>query len=160
VRTARDAHIEAGRAAQPVAPEDGWLEKIVKYVPTEIVGAYIAIAAVLGEPQGQADTRALWIFFGVLLVLTPLYTLVAAARPGLPRPTLQAVAATIAFATWVAALGGPFRTLPSYDSRYAVAVMIVVTLLLPLLEKIQPSGPPPSSSSGDERGGKQKGRPR
>ncbi len=140
VRTARDARTEAARAAAPPAPEDGWLEKIVKYVPTEIVGAYIAIAAVLGEPQGEADARALWIFFGVLLALTPPYTLIAAARPGLPRPTLQAVAATIAFAAWVAAMGGPFRTIQGYDSRYAVAVMIVVTLLLPLLEKVWPGG--------------------
>jgi hypothetical protein len=136
VRTARDARIEAERAATAPAPEDGWLEKIVKYVPTEIVGAYIAIAAVLGEPQGKADARALWVFFTILLVLTPLYTLVAAARPGLPRPAFQALAATVAFAAWVAAIGGPFRMLEGYDSRYAVAVMIVVTLLLPLVERI------------------------
>jgi hypothetical protein len=147
--------VEAGRSAHGSAPEDGWLEKIVKYVPTEIVGAYIAIAAVLGEPQGQADARALWIFFAVLLGLTPVYTLIAAARPGLPRPTVQAVAATIAFAAWVAALGGPFRSLRGYDSRYAVAVMIVVTLMLPLLERVWPSG-----AGRPQSGEKKKGRPR
>jgi hypothetical protein len=156
VRTARDAGIGAARAATPHAPEDSWLEKVVKYVPTEIVGAYIAIAAILGEPQGMADAQALWIFFGVLLALTPTYTLIAAARPGLPRPTLQAVAATIAFVAWVAAMGGPFRTLEGYDSRYAVAVMIVVTLLLPLLEKVWPAGGAPTNVGRE----KEKGRPR
>lgn len=148
VRTARDVRFEAGRLASPPAPEDGWLEKIVKYVPTEIVGAYIAIAAVLGEPQGKADERALWLFFAVLLTLTPLYILVAAARPGLPRPSYQAFAATLAFAAWVAAMGGPFRTLAGYNSRYAVALMIVVTLALPLLEKIWPAGEVRSSLPG------------
>jgi hypothetical protein len=148
VRTASDARIEAARAAAAAAPEDAWLEKIVKYVPTEIVGAYIAIAAVLGEPQGKADVRALWIFFLVLLAVTPLYILIAASRPGLPRPGFQALAATVAFAVWVAALGGPFRTLEGYDSRYAVAVMIVVTLLLPLVERWRPG-----DAAGRPRGG-------
>jgi hypothetical protein len=135
VRTARDARIDAARGTASRRPEDGWLEKIVTYIPTEIVGAYVAIVALLGEPGDLAGERALWISFLALLAFTPLYVLYAASRPGLPRPAFQALAAMLAFAAWAAALGGPFRTLEGYEPRYGAAVMILVSLLLPLLER-------------------------
>ena len=66
VRTARDVSVEAVRSAQGSAPEDGWLEKIVKYVPTEIVGAYIAIAAVIFGGWTLKGTVAGCLLFGAV----------------------------------------------------------------------------------------------
>ncbi|MGQ9626202.1 MAG: hypothetical protein ACUVV0_04770 [Anaerolineae bacterium] len=130
VYTALDA------ARDPTTKEDNYLAKVVKYIPGEIVAAYVAASGALTTAKDAVPLETvLWIVTGVLLVLTPLWILIATAEPGKPRPVFQAVAATIAFICWVFALGGPFAFQPWYVPVYGTLVLIFSTLVIPLAEK-------------------------
>lgn len=141
VYTARDAAFDAGTA------EDAYLTKIVKYIPAEIVVAYVAASRALEGAKDQVPLETmLWIVTGVLLALTPVWMLFAAAEPGRPRPTFQASAATLAFACWVFALGGPFEFQAWYRPVHGTLVLVLVTLVIPLAEKVlMPARPAPGA---------------
>jgi len=131
VYTARDA------AVDPTKKEDSYLAKVVKYIPGEIVAAYVAASGALESAQnGVKLETALWVVMAVLLVLTPIWILIATAEPNKPRPVFQAVAGAVAFASWVFALGGPFKFYQWYVSVYGTLVLILVTLVMPIAEKL------------------------
>ncbi|MFZ1947683.1 MAG: hypothetical protein WAW06_09055 [bacterium] len=138
VYTAADAACDAGTS------EDSYLTKVVKYIPAEIVAAYVAAARALEGAGGQVDLEtALWVVATVLLALTPLWIIFAASEPGKPRPAFQAAAAAFAFACWVFALGGPFEFLAWYRPVYGTLILIFATLALPVVEKalVRPPAP-------------------
>lgn len=131
-------YTERDKASDPQTRPDGFLQKIVKYIPSEIVAAYVAIANILQPPPGaQAnDNTLLWIFIG-LLILTPIYTYIFSYETGKPRPIYQTVVAPIAFASWVFALPGnplaPF-TGGNHQSIGSV-VLILVLIAIPMVEQ-------------------------
>ena len=138
VYTAQDAACDAATS------EDSYLTKVVKYIPAEIVAAYVAAARALEGSGDQVDLEtALWVVGAVLLVLTPLWIIFAASEQGKPRPVFQAGAAAFAFACWVFALGGPFEFRPWYRPIYGTLVLIFATLALPIIEKalVRPPAP-------------------
>lgn len=126
----------------PQVPDErtsSYFEKLIKYIPGELIAAYIAIDGILRE-ELLSDPIAAWLYWGVfvfLLFLTPLYVKY--------RPTKEAeqqsiryhcCAATVAFAVWVFALGGPFAvTWPDvYRPVYGSLLLILTTLTIPILE--------------------------
>lgn len=126
----------------PVERDDTYFEKLLKYVPGDIVAAFVAIDGLLRDQVTRNDIWLDWsIFFG-LLILAPLY---AVYRPSSPPPrslqakrSFHAVAAVVAFTVWVFALGGPFAaTWPEfYRPMYGTILLIFTTLIIPLFEKI------------------------
>jgi len=134
VNTARDAAADAG------ITQDPYLAKVVKYIPAEIVAAYVAASRALEATRDQvAYGTLLWVVAGALLVLTPVWMLYATREPGRPPATFQAAAATVAFACWVFALGGPFESIAWYRPVYGTLVLVFATLVIPLVEKIRAS---------------------
>lgn len=122
--------------------EDTYFEKLLKYVPGDIVAAFVAIDGLLRDQSLANPVWLDWTVFGVLLVLAPLY---AVYRPSSPPPpnlqakrTFHAVAAVVAFTVWVFALGGPFATTwpELYRPMYGTILLIFTTLIIPLFEKI------------------------
>lgn len=148
VYTARDA------AADPTTKPDGYLQKIVKYIPAEIVAAYVALADAV--PTKMQDNKplenpTLWIIYWILLVLTPLYTWFFTQEVNKPKPVFQTVVAPIAFTAWVFAIGGPFAKCKFDLNQPAIGtiVLIVTLLLIPLAEHIFiPTPPPPVGGGG------------
>lgn len=141
VRTAQDAACDASSG------EDPYLTKVVKYIPAEVVAAYVAASRALEGARDQVPLETvLWVVAAVLLALTPLWMLVAAAEPGKPRPIFQAGAAAFAFACWVFALGGPFAFQAWYRPVYGTLVLILATLAIPLAERalLRPRNPAPA----------------
>lgn len=130
------------RPATDGGRDDTYFEKLLKYVPGDIVAAFVAIDGLLRD---QAMPNPLWLdwtVYGVLLILAPLY---AVYRPSSPPPpslqakrTFHAVAAMVAFTVWVFALGGPFATTwpDLYRPMYGSILLIFTTLIIPLFEKI------------------------
>ncbi len=130
------------RPAADGGRDDTYFEKLLKYVPGDIVAAFVAIDGLLRD---QALPNPLWLdwtVFGVLLTLAPLYAVYRPSTP--PPPSLQgkrnfhAVAAMVAFTVWVFALGGPFATTwpDIYRPMYGSILLIFTTLVIPLFEKI------------------------
>jgi hypothetical protein len=140
----------ADAAADPTATEDSYLAKVVRYIPGEVVAAYLAAynalkaaapaasaAAQTPPPPGIPFEKVLWGVVVVLGVLTPFWILYATNDPAKPRPTFQAAAATFAFLVWVFAIPeGPFSSLSWYNPVYGLLGLILSTFLIPLAEKI------------------------
>jgi hypothetical protein len=96
------------RAVSPPSPLQDYLERTVKYVPVEVISAFMVLRAVVPP---HSDGSTLWVpvelaVYGALVVLTPLYLIKFGGN--VPRKGLQVAVATIAFVVWSYATGGPF----------------------------------------------------
>jgi hypothetical protein len=135
------------RFAQDPPPDakvtDTYAEKLLKYIPADIVAAFIAIDGVL--KQGGNDPHWLnWAVFGGLLVLAPFYIMFMKTEPvGFSVAKLfHCFAAALAFTVWVFALGGPFALSFSwYKPVLGSVLLIFTTLALPALENFFYSAP-------------------
>jgi hypothetical protein len=127
----------------PPPPPDNrtasYFEKLIKYIPGELVAAYLALDGILRE-ELMGDPISMWLYWGVfiaLLVLTPLYVKYRPSQEAKEQSIrYHCCAATVAFAVWVFALGGPFAvTWPSiYRPVYGSLLLIVTTLIIPVIE--------------------------
>jgi hypothetical protein len=130
VVTAKDVAAEL-RAARAVAPQaDGYLTRLMKYIPGEIVAGFLLINTLI-DSAADVATVVPWIVFFVFLVGTPLYTWRVTNEPGKSLAKTDIVVATIAFAIWVFALGGPFSELGWYLPVYGSILLIIYTLAIP-----------------------------
>jgi phosphoglycerol transferase MdoB-like AlkP superfamily enzyme len=132
-------------------PSDSYLTRVVTYIPTEIIAAYVAISGyVKSLPLGQ---QYLWFvaIAGALLVVTPLWILNAAREPDSRRPLGHAIAAALAFAAWVFASGGPFSHFTWYQPAMGSIVLVLVCLALPTIknsiDRAVPGAPRPVPST-------------
>ena len=116
------------------APPDTYFDKVVKYIPADIVAAWLAATGAIHEAKSAPAVGLPWAVFGFLLILTPLWTLKQTNVPGKPRAYTQAAIATGAFAVWVLAVGGPFARLGIYRPIYGTLVLVAYTLLVALVE--------------------------
>lgn len=128
--------------------EDTYLEKVIKYIPTEIVAAYTAMRALLLPdkekvsqeilPYGaDSDFYLYSIIFIGCLVLTPIYKYFTLKDKNLPIPIYQIVISFFAFAIWVFAFGDFFEiNWKGYSHKLASIILIFFTLTTPLLERI------------------------
>ncbi len=122
------------QAAAGSAP-DTYFDKIIKYIPTDIVAAWVAATGLVATAGNTVPTTTLlWICFVVGIIFTPLWTLRQSRMPGLPPAYKQSVVSTGAFVVWVFALGGPFATLAFYHPVYGSLLLIAFTLIVGLIE--------------------------
>jgi phosphoglycerol transferase MdoB-like AlkP superfamily enzyme len=145
VITEKDFALLTKARAQPLAvattpqpaptQEDDFVSQVVKYIPAEIVAAYVTLQGMLTSATSPNSIPSLvgWLVFLGLLVLTPLYTWRFSSVKGLPPPYTQIVIATVGFVVWVFTLGGPFKALSWYNSIYGSILLIFFTLIPPLV---------------------------
>ncbi len=118
--------LQAGGAA---TPPDGFLDRILKYIPTEIVAAWVALT---GLATGLSAT-VLWILLAVVAALTFFYMKRQTDLPGKPPATMQNLIAVLSFVVWAFALrSGPFETL-NYPDAYGSIALILYTLSIGLI---------------------------
>jgi len=118
---------------------DDFLGRLVKYIPAELVGLYVAARGVI--PQ-DADANVFWIVAASAWIFVPLYFWFATTRDGKPALKTQLALASIAFPVWVFAIGGlPVTSWSWYDSHQYVAsiVLMFVTVAFGLIQ------PPPGA---------------
>jgi hypothetical protein len=111
--------------------EDPYASTVLKYIPTEIVGAYLVIQGFL---VGLSPSMAYWTTLGVsaaLLVLCPLYIFFI---QEVKKPA-QLIVTSISYLVWLYTLEGPFTYWGVHDSRIASAILVVWTLVIPLIMK-------------------------
>ncbi|MEL7059370.1 MAG: hypothetical protein AAGN46_05000 [Acidobacteriota bacterium] len=111
----------------------GYLEKVAKLVPSEIVAAYLSLVG-FSQLVAHVPLRP-WVAGGVFaacLALTPLYIRYQA-EPGRPYRR-HAVASTAAFLVWAYAVSGD-RLLdgPFYDPALAAIALTLFTLISGLI---------------------------
>lgn len=118
------------------ATRDSYLERVAKYVPAEIVAAYLAIIGfAVSVPSGKL--LAMILAFAVCLVATPLY-LWRMGR-GSKVKGIHLIISSIAFVVWAFAAGGAGGIfgadgLNIYDPSWASIVLVIFTLASGLIE--------------------------
>jgi hypothetical protein len=109
--------------------EDGPASQVAKYVPAEIVTAYLAMQGFVLSGLVLPDWATLVIFvFFVGLVCA--YTYFTGLIPGLGPPWLQISIAVAAFFVWALAVGWPFDQISGYNPLFGA---VAATLFLPVI---------------------------
>jgi hypothetical protein len=124
---------QAGRAASDEAPQatrrEDFLGRLLKYIPAEVVGLYLAVRGVIPSPKtGEVDeVTLLWIITAACWALVPIYLWVATSRDGQKPLLIQILLATIAFPVWVFAIAGPpVSSVPWLNSHQYVASVVLI----------------------------------
>ena len=118
-----------------VPTEDSYLTKLVKYVPIEVLGAYLLIAGVVDGNVTKPHDKAIWL--GALLVGFLVITAVYDNRVlGIVRKRQIAVS-VVGLAVYVFAVGGWFATTTWYHPWYASVVVPAFGLLVAIF-KLKP----------------------
>ena len=139
-------------AGEHLAPEtaivggDGYMDRIAKYIPSEVVAGYMSLDRLLiPSPEVARAPGALasvdpalaklmpYLPMGVFvlaLIFTPLYIMQVARRSGPGTPWItQAVLSTLAFIVWAyATQGSVFSHNELYSNTIAGALVIVFSL--------------------------------
>ena len=120
-------------------------DKVVKLIPTEIVGAYMVLNGIIGLPASSTaesmralsappvsdDTLRLYLIqavFAILLVLTPLYL----AKVAKVTNRRQLAVTTMSFVVWAYTLGGPFIVWGLYYPLVASVLLVIWSLVVPM----------------------------
>ena len=115
---------------------DSYLERVAKYVPAEIVAAYLAIIG-FAVNVSSGKTLAMILAFAVCLVATPLY--LWRMGKGSTVKAVHLIVSSIAFVVWafaVSGAGGIFGVdgLNIYDPSWASIMLVIFTLGSGLIE--------------------------
>ncbi|WP_413176291.1 hypothetical protein [Anabaena azotica] len=112
---------------------DGYFDKLLKYIPTEIVGGWIAITGLIKSASNIPTNAILWILFIIFTGLTIAYILQQTSESKKPPAIKQTTISAIAFIVWVFALGEPFNTLSFYKPIYGSILLVLYNLTIPLI---------------------------
>ena len=113
------------------AEADGYQERLVKYIPADVIALYLAIEGVLKTAGAQVPVGAIrWVVFILLLPATWLYL----SRVARISKRQQIQISVVSFAVWVFSLGGPFTELRWYDPIYGAIILPLYTFIVPIFE--------------------------
>lgn len=118
--------------SREVNPNDTYLSRLLKYIPSEIVMVYISIEGVLRGTYASNPKRledSLWILFSVLLLLTPFWLWRVMRVKTLGHLFLS----TLSLVVWMFAIGGPFTTFEWYHASLGAITLPIYTLLVPII---------------------------
>ena len=134
------------------SPTDSYFQKLVTYIPADIIAAWVTVSGLLSQAGTTVPHWIVWAVLSALLALTPFYVcFLKTTPPGLTSNKLfHWMTSCLAFVAWAFAMGGPFATLSWYQPIYGSIILVLVTLIIPVLERLfvpgnAPSGGPPSS---------------
>ncbi len=123
-----------------VKASDPYTSSLLKYIPTEIVAAYLVIQGMIPEDRSLGAFLTTLIVSAVMLALTPLYL----SKVQGVRSADQLVVTTVSFLVWLYTLGGPFTYLGLHVSYVGSAALVIWTLVIPLL--LKPKAPVESAA--------------
>ena len=117
--------------AREINTGDNYRDRLLKLIPSELLGTYMAVnAALISMDPSTMSTVLLWVVFGICLAATPLWLWFGQGV----RKVLQIVLTSIAFVIWVMTVSGPFTTIPDYKPVIGTVFLILFSgLIAPLL---------------------------
>ncbi len=133
-----------------VPSEDDYLTKVVKYIPPEVLAAYLFMAGVIDSNVTNKHDHAIWLgslLVGVLILTIPydlqVLKIVRWSQIGM---------SVLGMAVYVFAVGGWFATTTWYHQWYASIVvpllgLVIAILKLPPLPE-DPNAPQPAAAKG------------
>jgi hypothetical protein len=128
----RRIRTEQFHAAAADAGVDGYLDRVLKYIPGEVVALWTAVTGVIAS-AAEPSSVLLWIVFAIGVILAAAYTWKIATVPNQPTPVTQIVVSAFAFIVWVFAIGGPFSAQGWYEPYFGSVALILWTALAGLI---------------------------
>ena len=133
-----------------VPSEDDYLTKVVKYIPPEVLAAYLFMAGVIDSNVTGRHDHAIWL--GGLLVGILVLTIPYDLRVLKIVRWSQIAMSVLAIAVYVFAVGGWFATTTWYHQWYASIVVPVFGLVIAILKLAplpeDPNAPQPAAAKG------------
>jgi hypothetical protein len=130
-----------------VPTEDDYITKLLKYIPIEILGAYLFMQTIVNSNVTTSHAHAVWLL--CLLIGAGILTF-AYDRWVLSVVRLtQLLMSVLAFAVYVFAMGGWFATTGWYHQWYAsiaVPTFVVLVGIIPVKPLPTPGSPPADPS--------------
>jgi hypothetical protein len=138
---------------------DTFAGRVVKYIPADVVAAWVTVNSLLAPKPtpgattaGAATTPAqdftmLWVVFGVFVLLTAIWTWrTTQTTSNAPVAKTQIIISTISFIVWVLGIGGPFESLAFVNNTPAIGgvVLIIWTLVAGMIVPPKSEDPPPA----------------
>jgi hypothetical protein len=93
---------------------DDTITQILKYIPAEIVAAFLTIDGIFQSALKPPSLTIQWAIFFLLLICTPIYLWRVTNDENLNAAKGQMIVGTLAFFIWVFAIGGPFTSFEWY----------------------------------------------
>ncbi|MDP4130931.1 MAG: hypothetical protein Q8918_15960 [Bacteroidota bacterium] len=105
----------------------------MKLIPSEIITAYMTLKGLItGHDVPGNKTLLLWIVFGILVVMNPLYLYYITKV----KKAVQIIFSFFAFILWVMVIGGTFNTFLGFPAEYIGSISLVIyTLFIPFVYK-------------------------
>lgn len=130
-RLAVDTGAPLGPGGVPVPTADDYLTKLLKFVPIEVVGAYLFITGAITSHVKNKGDLAAWLGYSLigLGVATPLYMWRVL---GVVRRS-QLLVGVLGFGVYVFAIGGWFGTTPWYQPWYSAIALPAYGLLVAMV---------------------------
>lgn len=144
-----------------VKEDDGYVQKVIKYIPTEIVTGYTALVGYLSVGTNTDIPHDYKTYYIILLcilgVATPVWTYYGVLDnntsgnnfPVNKRALFQSVIATFSFAIWVYTIGNPIlksilcncintgcADCGYYSPVLGSIILVLFTIMTPLIERI------------------------
>jgi hypothetical protein len=133
IRTAEAGAVAAAPAPSPQKPDD-YRDRLIKYIPADIVAIYLSILALIktANPDKTPIIKIEWIIFWIILVVSIPWQIEVMKINKWQQVTIGSVA----FVIWAISLGDPFATAWSawYQPLYGTIVLMLFTFLIPLFE--------------------------
>src|SRR4051812_10582409 len=104
-RRIRDFALQDTTGGGASGAPDGYFDRVVKYVPADVIAAWTAAVAIIKGAVGIPGPTVLLICFVIGIGLPCWWTISQPSPPGQPPAIKQAIVAGVAFLIWVLALG-------------------------------------------------------
>jgi len=134
-RVFRPNKIYKAEVAEAKGEEDTYKDRLLKYIPAEIVGLYITLSSLTLSAGGEIPVLSiLWVIFALLFIMTPLYFFLVTKKPNVRTGVVQIIISTSAFVVWVFSLGdvSPFGFYSWYHPVYGALLLPTFTTLVAL----------------------------
>jgi hypothetical protein len=115
---------------------DNYFDRIIKYIPADIIGAWIATVGIVSSFSQGSDVpkdTILWIAFCIGIIFTAIWTWKQTTTQGKSIAKTQIIISIGAFVVLVFALGEPFAGLSWYDPGYGSLSLIFYALLVGMI---------------------------
>ena len=116
---------------------DTYFDKVIKYIPADIVGAWLAVDGLIKAAGDNVAANTSWVAFVIGIAITAFWTHKQTQQPKKPPAMTQIAISTAAFIVWVYASGGPFVTANLYNPAYGSMLLILYTLIVAMVNPIE-----------------------
>ena len=118
--------------------EHSYYQRILKYIPTEFVGAYLVFSQVASNLDVISEAQPILI----ILVITLLCILVFVSNKLMKKGWLETIVIAVSFVVWTYTMGDAYRAgdwirIDIYNPLWAGALLIIWTILAPVLMQLQ-----------------------